>query len=159
MSQIKLADCLPLRGRWLGYLAEGAILLPVLGCAVYAAWPHYIVCRMNGRYGAAKAQLGNFATALELYRRDHDGRYPVTAEGLQRLIDEPPGGTDHEWRGPYLNDVAVVPPDPWDHRYRYQSPGLGGEAYVLACYGSDGRPGGQGDAEDLIKKGARQAGE
>ena len=153
VSQIKLDEYLPLRGRWLGYLIEGAIFLPVLGCAVYAARPRYTGCQRDGRYGAAKTRLGQFATALELYRRDHGGRYPITAAGLQRLISEPSSGTDHGWRGPYLNDVTVVFRDPWDHRYQYQSPGPAGEAYVLTCYGSDGRPGGPWNAEDIVKNG------
>lgn len=144
-----LQDCLPLRGRWLGYFTTGMTVCTLVGGLAYACWPRYHIYPKKGPRGAAITQVANFKTALELYRVDHDGRCPPTTVGLQRLINPPINVSDKHWLSPYLNDVTQVPRDPWDFRYQYQSPGPTGEAYLLTCYGSDGRPGGEGDAANI----------
>jgi general secretion pathway protein G len=45
--------------------------------------------------------------------------------------------------------VNSIPLDPWGNPYRYQSPGPGGERYIILSLGEDGRPGGFGFAADL----------
>lgn len=109
----------------------------------------HIIEHSKGPVGVAKTQIGNFKTAIELYRLDHKGRCPSTHEGLRALIVEPSGRQHGHWQGPYLNDVTWVPPDPWGSPYRYQSPGPDGEPYRIVCLGADRRPGGEGTAADL----------
>jgi len=59
----------------------------------------------------------------------------------------------HERRVPRALDELVpgrlesVPQDPWDHALEYQPRERG---YRLICRGSDGAPGGEGDAADLV---------
>ena len=50
------------------------------------------------------------------------------------------------WGGPYLK--RQLPADPWGRPYIYQQPGEHGEL-DLSSLGSDGRPGGTGDAADI----------
>jgi general secretion pathway protein G len=150
LNQIKPDEWFPLRGRWLGYFQVGATVCALIGGLGYACRPrfHDVGMKRPPR-GTAFTQVTTLKTALELYRLDHGGRCPSTAEGLQRLIDAPLDTADRHWRGPYLEDVAYVPRDPWGFRYRYRSPGPAEEAYVITCYGSDGLPGGEGDAADI----------
>ena len=43
-----------------------------------------------------------------------------------------------------------VPPDPWGNTYVYTIPSATtGKDYDLISYGSDGQPGGTGDAADI----------
>jgi general secretion pathway protein G len=43
-----------------------------------------------------------------------------------------------------------VPPDPWGNAYVYTIPSAtAGKDYDLISYGSDGQPGGAGDAADI----------
>ena len=75
-------------------------------------------------------------------------RFPTAQEGLS-LLQSPPT-TPREaalWRGPYLEDK--LPQDPWGNAYLYAVPGADGQPFALYSLGSDGRPGGSGDAADL----------
>jgi general secretion pathway protein G len=94
---------------------------------------------------AAKDQIHNFASALDLYYLD-SGIYPTTEQGLNALIVAPtstpvPGN----WKGPYLNP-PVIRKDPWYHDYIYQSPGTHNTTtYDLSSPGPDGVPGNEDD--------------
>ena len=52
-----------------------------------------------------------------------------------------------KWQGPYLK--RDIPADPWSNAYQYQAPGQHGE-FDLQSYGSDGQPGGEGEAADVV---------
>jgi len=79
----------------------------------------------------AWSQMQDIIAVLEAYRDNH-GSYPTTAEGLTAL-----GSTG-----------TVPAQDPWGNPYRYVSPGAFND-YDLASFGSDGQPGGEGDAADI----------
>jgi general secretion pathway protein G len=103
--------------------------------------------RVLNQLGGAKAktaavQIADLDKSLELFKLDV-GRYPTTEEGLQALVARP--GTLAGWAGPYLKGSAV-PADPWGHAYRYTA--TGGAIEILSL-GSDGAPGGEGDAADI----------
>lgn len=94
----------------------------------------------------AKAQVKYFSAGLELFRMDI-GRFPTTQEGLAALTQAPVGVRN--WRaGGYLHEPAG--PDPWGHAFVYRSPGEHGAPFYLASLGSDGAPGGEGDAADIV---------
>jgi general secretion pathway protein G len=93
----------------------------------------------------AKMQIDDIGAGLDLFYLDA-GRYPETDEGLQALV-QAPAGMD-QWKGPYMKKT-VIPKDPWDHDYHYQSPGENG-AYDLFSYGKDNAPGGEGENEDIV---------
>ncbi|WP_311222570.1 MULTISPECIES: type II secretion system major pseudopilin GspG [unclassified Acidovorax] len=104
--------------------------------------------RVLNQLGGAKAktagvQIADLDKSLELFKLDV-GRYPTTEEGLEALVKRP--GTVNGWSGPYLK--GGVPSDPWGHPYRYAGPGPNGGIEILSL-GSDGAPGGDGEAADL----------
>lgn len=96
----------------------------------------------RARADAARIQLGQIETGLDLFRLDL-GRYPTDAEGLEALIEGPSG--EDAWRGPYVKDAAVLL-DPWGRPFAYGEEGGG---YALASLGADGLEGGEGDAADV----------
>ena len=102
----------------------------------------------DAKITAAKAQMELFGLALDQYRLDND-YYPSTAQGLEALRSVPTGEpAARNWRGPYLK--KAIPPDPWGRPYVYQSPGQKNPAgYDLLTYGRDGRPGGDGEDQDI----------
>ena len=79
---------------------------------------------------------------------DND-KYPTTEQGLNALRVQPADATG--WKGPYT--TKDIPTDPWGNEYLYESPGPNGEDFVIISYGSDGAPGGEGDASDLDSRG------
>lgn len=103
--------------------------------------------RVLNQLGGAKAktaavQIADLDKSLELFKLDV-GRYPTTEEGLDALVKRP--GSVNGWTGPYLK--GGVPSDPWGHAYRYSNPGSGG--IEILSLGSDGAPGGDGEAADI----------
>jgi general secretion pathway protein G len=96
----------------------------------------------------ASVQIKTFETALELYKLDN-GVYPSTEQGLQALVEAPSVGVlPKRWRsGGYLAK-RKIPSDPWSNEYVYLSPGTHGD-FDITSYGSDGQPGGEGEAADI----------
>ncbi len=99
----------------------------------------------TARQESARTQIKTFQTALDLYRLDCF-TYPDTNTGLKALTGTAPANCKNYKKGGYLN-ARSTPKDPWKNDYVYQSPGLGGEPYVIISYGADGQPG--GDEENL----------
>ncbi len=122
------------------------MLVVVLILAILAA---LIVPRVVNRTGDAKrakaaSDIATLSSLLQQYRIDNDA-FPSTEQGLSALRVQPTDATN--WRGPYTSkDISA---DPWGNEYVYESPGGGGEDYLIISYGADGAPGGEGDAADL----------
>lgn len=153
MKQLSIEEWLPLRGRWLRYVWIGLLRGFLACCFLWTfrliPYPHMRPFE-KGQRALAKVQTGNFKTAVELYRVDHDGQPPTTRQGLRALLHRPAAvGEARRWKGPCQNDVTSVPLDPWQNAYVYQSPGPEGELYSILSHGADGKPGGDGDNEDI----------
>ncbi len=94
----------------------------------------------------AKIQMKSLVSALDLYHLDNS-TYPSTEQGLEALLSIPEVGVVPEnWRGPYLRS-SMVPKDPWNHDYNFQSDGSG---VLLKSLGADGEDGGEGIDSDII---------
>ena len=103
----------------------------------------------RGRQNAAKLQLGQFKTAVQIYMNDN-GFSPTQRQGLEALVVKPSTPPIPENFSPkgYL-DAGSVPKDPWGHDYAYLNPGSRGETFEIICYGADGEEGGDGFDTDL----------
>lgn len=103
----------------------------------------------ESRVKAAQLQIRQFEDALRIYRIEQ-GRYPTQAQGLEALVRR---STREPIPQNYPEDGYLarnfVPLDPWGNEYIYVSPGRGGEPYEIISYGSDGEPGGTGEAADI----------
>jgi general secretion pathway protein G len=103
----------------------------------------------EARVSAAKLQLKQLQTAVQLYRTEQ-GCAPTQEQGLEALVVKPvtePVPSRFPADG-YL-DSRKLPKDPWNRDYIYLIPGRRGEAFEIISYGSDGEPGGKDDATDL----------
>jgi general secretion pathway protein G len=129
-------------------LIELLVVVVILGLLVGLVGPRLFNVLAKKKHDAARAQIALFGTALDHFRLD-TGRYPNTQEGLQALQVNP--GNLNGWEGPYLK--KDVPRDPWGNPYQYKSPGEHNE-YDLWSFGSDGAPGGEGEAADATSWGS-----
>ena len=132
----------PVRSR--GFtLLELLVVIVIIGLLAGLVAPRYFdqVSKSNAKI--ARAQIDSLEKALDQYRIDV-GAYPTTEQGLAALNTKPQNLD--KWAGPYLK--KAVPPDPWGARYIYKAPGDHSE-YDLSSYGSDGKPGGDGEAADV----------
>jgi general secretion pathway protein G len=120
------------------------LVVVILILAILAAM---IVPRIVGRTGDAKraralSDIKTLSDSIELFHQDCD-RYPTTQEGFSVLTTAP--SDSPTWRGPYLK--KSVGTDPWGNEYDYQL--IDERNYSIKSYGSDGAPGGDGDATDI----------
>jgi len=125
-------------------LLELLVVVAIIGLLAGYVGPKYFGQLGKAEVKVARAQIGALEKALDQYRLDV-GRYPTTQQGLNALINKPPG--DAKWSGPYLK--KDVPLDPWGKPYVYKFPGDHGE-FDLFSYGRDGQTGGDGEDADVV---------
>lgn len=124
-------------------LVELLVVMVIIGLLAALVAPRLFPKLGKGKQSAAKAQIELLGQALDQYRLDV-GFYPSTQEGLKALMTNP--GVE-KWEGPYLK--KNVPLDPWGKEYIYQNPGTHSE-YDLYSQGRDGKPGGEGEDQDVV---------
>jgi general secretion pathway protein G len=124
-------------------LIELLVVVIILGLLAALVGPRLFGRVAQSKQAAARVQIELLGSALDQFKLD-TGRYPLSQEGLQALQASP--GNVSGWEGPYLK--KDIPRDPWGNPYQYKSPGDHGE-YDLWSYGSDGAPGGEGEAADV----------
>lgn len=125
-------------------LIELLVVLVILGLLAGMVGPNVMKYISSSKIEVAKAQLGDIAAGLDLFKLDV-GRYPDTAEGLKVLVEAPDGMRG--WNGPYLRKKKV-PMDPWNRDYVYKSPAVENN-YELYSLGADGQTGGSGENTDI----------
>ncbi len=131
-------------GRQTGFsLIEIMVVVVIMGVLAALIAPNLLSRPDQARAIAARQDIGTLTQALKLYRLDN-GRYPTTEQGLQSLVEPPPGAQRGAARG-YLDRL---PKDPWGTSYQYRNPGTHGEIDVFSL-GADGRPGGEGNDADI----------
>jgi general secretion pathway protein G len=124
-------------------LLELMVVMVIIGLLAAYVAPRYFAQVGKSETKLARAQIDALEKALDQYRADV-GRYPSTEQGLAALMTRP--GNEARWAGPYLK--RELPNDPWGRPYLYKQPGEHGELDISSL-GSDGRPGGSGDAADV----------
>ena len=125
-------------------LIEMLVVILILSILAALIIPRLVSRTSDAKIAAAKSDIATLTSLLQQYRVDND-KYPTTEEGLQALRVQPADAPN--WKGPYL--TKDVPMDPWGNPYVYQSPGPSGQDFEIMSYGSDGAPGGDGDAADI----------
>lgn len=125
-------------------LIELLVVLVILGLLAAFAAPQVLNHLGRAKTDAARAQVQNIASILDLYRLEV-GKYPDERNGLSALLEQP--AEAQRWNGPYVKrrDVLI---DPWGQRYVYRHPGEHG-AYDLYSLGADQAEGGEGENADV----------
>ena len=120
------------------------MVLVILGLLAAFAAPQVLNYLGPAKTDAAKAQVQNIASILDLYRLEV-GSYPDEQDGLDALLEPPPDVP--RWNGPYVKrrDALI---DPWGTLYVYRFPGEHG-AYDLYSLGADQAEGGEGEDQDV----------
>ena len=125
-------------------LIELLVVLVILGLLASVAGPKVIGYLGGAKSDTTRLQTEEFGATLDLFKLE-TGRYPTTQEGLQALVQAPPGLAG--WNGPYLKK-KTIPKDPWGNDYRYVSPGQHG-SYDISSLGADNKEGGEGENKDI----------
>jgi len=132
-----------------GYsLLEILIVLTIIALIAALVGPRLFAQLDRSKVTTAKVQVRALETALATMRLDL-GRDPTQAEGLNLLVQADRSAVAG-WSGPYLS--GGLPLDPWGHPYVYQPPGDDQSSAKVLSLGSDGKPGGEGNAADIVNK-------
>ena len=122
-------------------LIELLVVLAILTLLAGLVGPKVLGALGGAKTKTAAVQIADLQKALDIFKLDV-GRYPTSEEGLDALAKAP--GNVRGWNGPYLS--GGVPSDPWNNPYRYTN--NGGQIDIVSL-GSDGAPGGEGEAADI----------
>jgi general secretion pathway protein G len=125
-------------------LLELLVVLVILGLLAAVAAPQLMRYLGVAKSDAARIQIQNLETVLDLYKLE-TGRYPTSQEGLLALWERPAGV--RAWSGPYVKRREMLS-DPWGQIYQYRHPGRSRE-YEVFTLGSDQAVGGEGEARDV----------
>ncbi len=115
-------------------LIEMLVTVTIIALFAAVAWQQLAPVGDQGRRAAARAQIESFMTALQRFNLD-EARFPAASEGLEAIR-------------PYLD--KEIPLDPWGNPYVYRFPGEHGPGPEVLCFGSDGQPGGEDAAADIV---------
>ena len=125
-------------------LIELLLVVVIIGILAAIVVPKFSGRAGDAQIGAAKTQISNLGSALDMYEGDNL-RYPTTEQGLEALFNLPTAPPEpQKWKGPYLK-ADTVPPDPWGNAYQYETSSRG---YSLWSMGPDG----QTPTEDDIRE-------
>lgn len=129
-------------------LIEVIVVMVILGLLAGLVGPRLFGRVSSAKEETARAQIELLALSLDNYRLDN-GHYPTTEQGLRALWERPTAEpAPRNWRGPYTR--KAIPEDPWGNPYVYRNPGEANpNGYDLLSLGSDGEPGGEGEAGDI----------
>ena len=128
-----------------GYsLVELLVVLGIVALIATIATPRVLGYLGSAKVEAAKTQIRNASSALELFYLD-TGRYPSSEEGLAALAVAP--ASIDIWNGPYLKGADKLV-DPWGNAYVYEQV-QSASGFKLTSLGRDGRPGGEEQDADL----------
>lgn len=125
-------------------LVELLVVLAIIALIATLVAPQVLRYLGSARTSAAKAQIHNIESALELYYVDN-AKYPTADEGLTALVTAPAG--ENRWNGPYLKGSNGLK-DPWGRQYLYELK-ADGSGVTIRSLGRDGKPDGTGEDQDV----------
>ncbi|MDR2179133.1 MAG: type II secretion system major pseudopilin GspG [Synergistaceae bacterium] len=127
-------------------LIEIMVVVVILGMLAAIVVPRIGENVEEARRTAAKTQIENFVTSLEMYRL-HNGSYPTTQQGLDALVKKPTLAPVPK-KYPPESYMSRIPDDPWGNPFIYRCPGEKG-AFDVISTGRNGEEGGEGWDADI----------
>ena len=123
-------------------LIEVLLVLIILVLLGGTATLFFINVQKGAYINAAKNQINQFHSALDLYRLNV-GTYPSDQQGLTALIS-PPAENAAKWQGPYVK-TPNIPNDPWETPYKYTL--VNADQVQISSAGPDKT---EGTADDIV---------
>jgi general secretion pathway protein G len=105
------------------------LVVVIIGILAGVVLPRLVGSREKAAEQAARAQIGVFETAIDLYHLEVN----QLPDDLNDLVNDP--GEDN-WNGPYLRK-RTLPKDPWGNQYVYKAEGTRGIDYDVYSLGPD----------------------
>ncbi len=131
-------------------LIELMIVIAILGLLAALVGTNVMSKLEEAKASTTRNQIRQLSTVLDDFKRVC-GFYPSTDQGLDSLVHPPQGRECKNYPSEGFISGGHVPKDGWDHDFLYESDG---NKYVIRSLGSDGQPGGSGNAADISSEDA-----
>ena len=128
-------------------LVEVMVVMVIIGLLATFVVLNVLPAQDKAMVQKARGDIAQLESAIEMYRLDMFD-YPEETAGLQALVEVPAGIENPERYRPG-GYIKRLQDDPWGRPYIYRYPGENGVIDILS-YGSDGEPGGEGLAADIV---------
>jgi general secretion pathway protein G len=126
-------------------IIEVIVIVVILGVIAAVIAPRLLSRIGQSKQSVAKANAGSLATAMKLFQADHG--LPESGSTID-VLWEKPANVQGDWHPGVDNADALI--DPWGRKYLLVIPGTKNIDFDIVSYGSDGQPGGEGEAADII---------
>lgn len=122
-------------------LAEMMVVIVIIGLLATLVVPSVIRRFFQAQSVKAKTDITAIMASLDEYAINNSGKYP---DSLEPLVT--PDANGHSYLEGYN---GKIPKDPWKNEYQYEGVQPGKPHPRVISYGSDGAPGGEGEAADI----------
>lgn len=130
-------------------IVEIIVVIIIIGVLAAVVAPRLIGNIAKGKRAATEAAAANVVLAVNNFLADGN-KLPSGTSGIEFLRVRPSDATADSWKEPYLeNDQAML--DAWGVPFTIVVPGAKNVTFDIISYGKDGKPGGEGEDEDVIK--------
>jgi general secretion pathway protein G len=126
-------------------LIELMIVIAILGLLAALVGTNVMSKLEEAKASTTRNQIRQLATVLDDFKRVC-GYYPSTDQGLDALVHAPQGRECKNYPSEGFVSGGHLPKDGWDRDFLYESDG---NKFVIRSLGSDGNPGGTGNAADI----------
>lgn len=128
-------------------MIEAIVIIVILGVIAAVIAPRFIGRIGQAKRATAESNAASLAQAVKLFIADH--YKPEPGASIRILWDRPGDISEEQWE-PYVDNPDQLL-DPWGNEFLLVIPGQKNYDFDIVSYGSDGQPGGEGEATDIIK--------
>jgi general secretion pathway protein G len=129
-------------------IVEVIVIVVILGIIAAVIAPRLLGRVAESKRSVAASNAAALATAMKTFIVDCG--MPESGASIMILWERPGNVSERDWKGPYVDNPEQLR-DPWGNLYVLRVPGQKNVDFDIVSYGKDGQPGGEGEAEDIVK--------
>lgn len=131
-------------------LIEAIVVIVILGVLATLIAPRLISRIGESRHSVAQSKAATLAQSVELFLADHGAKMQGESLSIDVLLERPSYVPAGEYE-PYVRNADDLL-DPWGTKFALVYPGNKNKHdFDIVSYGADGKPGGEGENEDVVK--------
>ena len=128
-------------------LIEAIVVVLILGVLAAVIAPRLLSRVGQSKQSVAATNAATLASAVNQFLLDHGA--PDSGATIDILWERPGNVSEDKWE-PYVQSAEALL-DPWGNPFVLRIPGEKNVDFDVVSYGSDGKPGGDGEDGDIVK--------
>lgn len=127
-------------------IMEVLVVIVIIGVLAAIIGPRLLGRVGQSKQAVAKSNVETLASSVKQFMLDHGS---IAAGSDIMMLWERPSDIAEDKYQPYVENADALL-DPWGNKYVLVVPGNFNIDFDVVSYGSDGQPGGEGEAKDVI---------